>query len=84
MDNTIKNKIIRYLDGGDVCGFVFVGGGSGGNGGGGGRRVHLVDHSTEILPLLGCHLPARPHNIPLLLGLVAAVGGIRHLDRRIL
>ncbi len=45
---------------GDVCGFVFVvvgvvGGGSGsgsGSGGGsssGGKRVHLVDHSTEIL-----------------------------------
>ncbi len=44
--------MIRYLDGGDVCGFVFVvlgviGSGSGS--GGGGKRVHLVDHSTEIL-----------------------------------
>jgi hypothetical protein len=50
--NKKNTKVIRYLDGGDVCGFVFVivvvvGGGSGGRGGGG--RVHLVDHSTEIL-----------------------------------
>ena len=67
MDNKDNTKIIRYLDGGDVCGFVVVGGGSGGGGGG---RVHLVDHSTDILPLCGCHLPACPHSIPLLLGLV--------------
>ena len=84
MDNENNTKIIRYLDGGDVCGFIFfiisvVGVGSGSGGG-----IHLVDHSTEILPLLGCHLPARPHNIPLLLGLIVAVGGIHHLDRRIL
>ena len=80
MDNKNNTKILLYLDQGDVCGFIFVG--SGGSCGGG--CVHLVDHSTEILPLLGRHLPAHPHNIPLLLGLLAAIGGIRHLDQRIL
>ncbi len=80
MDNKNNTKIIRYLEGGDVCGFVFIGVGSGGCGG----RVHLVDPLTEILPLCGHHLPARPHNIPLLFGLVAAVGGIHHLKWRIL
>ena len=51
MNNKNNAKVIRYLVGGDVCGFVFVGGGVvGSRGGGGGRqRVHLVDHSTEIL-----------------------------------
>ncbi len=52
MDNQNNTKVMRYLDGGDVCWFVFgVGGivGSGSGSGGGGKRVHLVDHSTEIL-----------------------------------
>ena len=58
MDNKNNTKIICYLDGGDVCGFVVVsigvvvgsgsgsGGGSGGSGGSG--RIHLIDHLTEI------------------------------------
>ena len=47
MDKRNNTKIIHYLDGGDVCGFVVVIAGSGS--GGGGRRIHLVDHSTKIL-----------------------------------
>ncbi len=52
MDNQKNTKVMRYLDAGDVCWFVFgvgsiVGGGSGS--GRGGKRVHLVNHSTEIL-----------------------------------
>ena len=77
MNNKNNTKIMRYLDRGDVCGFVFVCGG-----GDSIRRVHLVDHLMEILPLLGHLLPACPHNIPLLLGLVTAIGGIRRLNRR--
>ena len=74
IDNKNNTKIICYLDRGEVCGFVF--------GGGNGGRVHLVNNLTEIFPLHGRHLPlpARPHNIPLLLGLVAAVGGIHHFN----
>ena len=56
MENENNTKLIHYLDGGDVCGFIVgsvVGGGSG--------RVHLIEWSTEILPLLGRHLPARLH-----------------------
>ena len=54
MDNNNNSKLRYYLDGGDVCGFIFVvvgGVGAGGGSGGGGEcgRVHLVDHSTEIL-----------------------------------
>ena len=56
MDTKNNNKVIHYLDGGDICGFVFVvvgvvGGDSGSGSGGGrcGKRVHLVDHSMEIL-----------------------------------
>ena len=51
MDNDNNTKLIRYLDWGDVWGFVFVGGGVviGSSGSGAGGRVHLVDHSTEIL-----------------------------------
>ena len=51
MDNKKNTKVIRYLDWGDVCGFVFVvvgvviGSGGSGNGG----RVHLIEYSTEIL-----------------------------------
>ena len=53
-DNKNNAKAIHYLDGGDVCGFIFVVfvvvGVGGGSGGGGERgRVHLVDHSMEIL-----------------------------------
>ncbi len=52
MDNKNNTKVMCYLDGGDVCWFIFgvggiVGGGSGSSGGG--KWVHLVDHSTEIL-----------------------------------
>ena len=39
MDNKNNTKVMGYLDGGDVCWFVFVI--SKGNGGGGGH-VHLV------------------------------------------
>ncbi len=41
-----------YIDGDDVCLFVFGGGGIVGGGsssGGGGKQVHLIDHSAEIL-----------------------------------
>jgi hypothetical protein len=60
MDNQNNTKVMRYLDGGDVCWFVFgvggiVGGGSGS--GSGGKRVHLIDHSTEIL----IPWPFQPH-----------------------
>ncbi len=53
-DNKNNTKVICYLDGGDVCGFifvVFVVVAVGGSSGGGGERgcVHLVDHLTEIL-----------------------------------
>ena len=48
MDNNNNTKITHYLDGGDVCGFVVVVVGGSGRGRGCGR-VHLVDHSTEIL-----------------------------------
>ncbi len=40
MDNKNITIVMRYLDGGDVCWFVFVVGGV--VGGGGGGRVHLV------------------------------------------
>jgi hypothetical protein len=50
-DNKNNTKVIHYLDGGGVCGFIFVvfvvvrvGGGGGEPG-----RVHLVDHLMEIL-----------------------------------
>ncbi len=42
-------KIIRYLDEGDVCGFVFIVVSIVGSGSCGGGRVHLIDHLTEIL-----------------------------------
>ncbi len=51
MENKNNYKIICYLDGGDVCGFVIGGIGSGivvGSGSGGGGR-DLVDHLMEIL-----------------------------------
>ena len=48
-----NTKIICYLDGGDVCGFVVVvvgvGVGGGGGCGRGGGRVHLVNLLMEIL-----------------------------------
>jgi hypothetical protein len=49
MDNKNSTKAIRYLDGGDVCGFVFVFVGVVAGSGGGGGRVHLIDHSMDIL-----------------------------------
>ena len=53
MNNNNNTKIIRYLDGGDVCGFVVVvvgvGVGGGGGCGRGGGRVHLVNLLMEIL-----------------------------------
>jgi hypothetical protein len=48
MDDKNNTKVVCYLDGDDVCGFVFVVGGVVGDSGGG-ERVHLADHSTEIL-----------------------------------
>ncbi len=51
MDNKNNTKVICYLDGGDVCGFVFVVIGIvvGSGGGGGGGRIHRVNHLTKIL-----------------------------------
>ncbi len=77
MNNKKTTNIICYLDEGDVWGFVCV---CSDSGMGGGRHIYLVDHLMEILPLLGGHLPACLHNITLLLSLVAAVGGIHHLN----
>ena len=45
MDDKNNTKVVCYLDGGDVCGFVGSGGvGSGGGviGSGGGGRVYLL------------------------------------------
>ena len=52
-----------YLDGGDVCWFIFgvsgiVSGGSGS--GGGGKRVHLVDDVSQISVPYKYVLWARP------------------------
>ena len=53
MDNKNNTKVICYLDGGDVCGFVFIVFVSVGVGGGESGRFHLVDHLTDrmLIPL---------------------------------
>ncbi len=61
LDNKNNNKVICYLDGGDVCGFVFIVGGIVvGSGGGGSRCTHLLDHSLDG----DTNPPALPAPIP--------------------